>query len=74
MKLYPSLRHAILHEDERVVVFEDILKWLKDNNLILEKSESTPVVEEKEVEKKTEPSDGLVDYDEYDVVWPKVGA
>ena len=74
MKLYPSLRHAILHEDERVVVFEDILKWLKENNLVLEKSEPTPVVEEKEVEKKSEPSDGLVDYDEYDVVWPKVGA
>lgn len=28
MKLYPNMRHEIFHEDEKAIVFNDILEWL----------------------------------------------
>ena len=68
MKLYPELRHDILHEDERETVYNDIYEWLSSKGLVLS-SKVFPKEEEKE-EGTNESLKGLVDYDEYDIVWP----
>jgi alpha-beta hydrolase superfamily lysophospholipase len=38
MKLYDGLRHAILHEANKEVIFEDIYSWMKARNLIKDKT------------------------------------
>lgn len=69
MKIYPTLRHDILHENENEQIYNDIYGWLISKKLV------NPVtvvakVEEEPTEKKE--IKGLVDYDEYDIVWPEV--
>lgn len=67
MKLYPGLRHDILHEVEKEDVFNDIYNWLVSKNLAKELVDES---NNQEVSNKKEYS-GLVDYDEYDIVWPE---
>ena len=69
MKIYPTLRHAILHENENEPIYNDIYGWLISKKLV----NSPSMVEAKEEKKETKKEiQGLVDYDEYDVVWPEV--
>ena len=67
MKFYPTLRHAILHELENEQVYNDIYGWLVSKNLV--KPVTIQKVEQVEKKEKDKAS-GLVDYDEYDIVWP----
>lgn len=68
MKLYPTLRHDILHENECEQIYHDIYGWLVSKKLV---NPASLVVktEDSKVEKKE--IQGLVDYDEYDIVWPE---
>lgn len=68
MKLYSTLRHAILHENENDTVYNDIYGWLVGKKLVRE----AIVKEEVNENVVKEKNQGLVDYDEYDVVWPEV--
>lgn len=67
MKIYPTLRHAILHENENEQIYNDIYGWLISKKLV--NSPSLVKIEEKQETKKE--IQGLVDYDEYDIVWPE---
>ena len=66
MKLYPGLRHDILHEVEKEQVFKDIYNWLISKNLAKE----IIIESNNEDTSKKKEYDGLVDYDEYDIIWP----
>ena len=65
-KIYPTLRHAILHEYENEQIYNDIYGWLISKKLV--NSPSPVKIEEKKETKKE--IQGLVDSDEYDIVWP----
>ena len=68
MKIYPMLRHAILCELENEQIYNDIYGWLISKQLV---KPATLVEKKKEVIKEKNDLPGLVDYDEYDVVWPE---
>ncbi len=68
MKMYPTLRHAILCELENEQIYNDIYGWLISKKLV---KPATLVEKVEEVKQDTESFKGLVDYDEYDIVWPE---
>lgn len=68
MKIYPTLRHDILREYEYDQIYNDIFGWLVAKQLVKSVVITKEVVE---VNTKKEMT-GLVNYDEYDVVWPEV--
>ena len=70
MKIYPGLRHAILHEYENEQIYNDIYEWILSKKLVNESIKKESVVEEDTDEAKK----GLVNYDEYDIVWPEVAS
>ena len=67
MKLYTDLRHDILHENECEQIFNDVYGWLISKKLVNSPTVIFVKEEKKNVKKNFE---GLVDYNEYDVVWP----
>lgn len=67
VKIYPTLRHSILQEDEKYLICNDIMDWIKDNKLMLESTKKNNV----DVEIEESKIDGLVDYDKYDIAWPE---
>lgn len=67
MKIYPTLRHDILREYECEQIYNDIYGWLVGKQLV----KTVVVAKKEEVLEKENKLAGLVDYDQYDVVWPE---
>ena len=54
MRLYDGLRHDILHEDNRSVIYDDIYNWMKARNLVhnrkVVKIEEKPYIKDESVD------------------------
>lgn len=66
MKIYPTLRHAILFENENESIYDDIYEWMKTKKLVVNQ------VKKEDIKVEDNPKRELVNYDEYDILWPEV--
>lgn len=69
LKIYSSLRHDILHENENEQIYNDIYGWMISKKLV---NPVTIISKSEELKEEKKEVKGLVDYDEYDIVWPEV--
>lgn len=70
MRLYEGLRHDILHEDSRDVIYDDIFNWMKARNLVNNKKgyHKTDSIIVKTKEDTMDSGKKLVDSDEVESV------